>query len=537
MAPQFDSVRIRNLADFQLTQALNRPDCKLILLTGCSGYGKSYFLREYLKLHERYFNQNGTYFASLNAALIENSAQFEESLRSITRHYRTDLPPRRDSEATDESSPYANLQQLCVILEDVAYSPYHPSLLCAIKDLCENESLTLIVLLDEDTLLNSLEGSDRYRADVMLSTLKGMGQHLDVNASPSAFHPSCLKFVIRDIIENTVPSRFFTTTYVRDRINELQSSRTWEATERANRTFIKDMLLELADLFFEARLRQTSDFDLRNIAAAAETFSTLAPYYLITHDQKDLLTRQALGNLLICVFFELLYAHPHPDEKHSDELNLPALFTQLTSACSDYFKDRGVYDSLNLVPPATPEAENKDGIHHLFYEVTEINTDLSHNLTSFRKALDDDNHENWLINFYSPVLKALHQDFIQRFYAKATADITAPFTKDNLSTFDLTAFILICREVRNYASRGTFSCDISFALLETVHADFSEFAELPINLSPYVKMLPTQLHSADQAFFKHSSTAPHPSGKDTQSHSKKEAQVKSPASGTLDDQW
>lgn len=530
VAPQLESVRIRGFADFQLTQALNRPDCKLILLTGCSGYGKSYFMREYLRLHEAYFNQNGTYFALLNAALIENSAQFEEGLRRVTRHYRSDLPPQSSAPATEDSSPYQNLSQLCVILEDLAYSPYNPSLLCAIKDLCENESLTLILLLDEDTLLSSLGNSDRYRAAVMLSALNGMGQRIDVNASPSAFHPSCLKSVIRDIVENTVPSRLFTTTYVRDKILELESAKTWEATDRANRTLIKDMLLKLTENFFEARLRESSDCDLRHIATAAETFTTLAPYYLITHNGKELLTQQALGNLLICVFFELLYAYPRSDAKYADELNLSALFMQLSSACTAYLKHRGVYESLNLVTPETPEEDNQYGIHHLFYAAPELKTGLTYNLSTFRKALDDNNlHDKYLVSFYPSALKALFNDFIGQFYANADESITEPFTTDNLTTFDLTAFILICREVRNYVSRGTFSCDISFALLETDHADFSEFASLPIVLSPYVKALHTKPQVTAQASAGPSSTDTRKKGQETQ--------AKSPASATLDDQW
>lgn len=482
MASQIDCIRIWVFADFQLTQALNRDKCKLILLRGCCGYGKSHFMREYLKLHETYLNQNGTYFASLNAALIENRSQFEMGLARITRHYRSDLSPNSDLTA-DHFTTYNNLKRLCIIFEDVASCPYQPFLLYAIKDLCENESLTLILLIDEAILLRALSGAEFYLLRKVLESLNGMGQHIDVNATPDYLHPSCLNKVIKDIINNTTPSPFFTTTYAHEKIAKLEQEGKRENIETSCRYFISGFIFGSFDNFFNIHLHESLDLDLRKITCAVKAVLTLVPYYLITHDKEEIKTALSLNNLLICVLFESLYAQPDSGLgcKYTERAYRP--YRDLADAWKRYTEYLEQPDKAHGESRSSTNANtNRDTVRNLFTSYPETGITITPHPEAILSQLTE-SHDKCLYTFLNDSLQLVLNDFVKSYFPEAAKSVTDTFFSDPEICANLAAFFIICTELRTYFTRGVFNCGLCFELLDFSNQDFSLFAFPPINLT------------------------------------------------------
>lgn len=469
MAPEFKSVVIRDYADVQLGKALNSENCKLILLTGGSGCGKSRFMRDYLKVHEAYLNQKGTYFASLNAALIESTAQLEEGLRRITRHYRADLMQGFPEKEAPGSSPYQNLQRLCVIFEDVAYSPCQPLLLNAVKDLCENGTLTLILLLDGELLLSSLEGGARKQAAALLDTLYGTGECIDVNAAPAAFPPSCLNRVFKEIIEESSASPLFDTTYDREIFNGRQGAGNWNAYLQDSVTYLRKELLTHSDALFMPLLRKCSSPDLRRFKTLCGAFFTLAPYYLISHRRGTELTRRVLSRLLLGLIWTVFYEE-HSQGDAGDEND--ALFSLLASLVDlPQFSGSGLGRKLSELLhktdlyPVNRKRPNPD----LASDATLTETHLS--FTDLPRKL-----QKRLKDYY-----ARHFSFTE---AKAEAEAAKIFlSSEGLTlTLHILGLMLVCSSLDAYLRHRTFSADITFYLLENENLDFSFISDQPLTV-------------------------------------------------------
>ncbi len=463
MAPEFKSVAIRDYADFLLGAALNSDNCKLILLTGGSGCGKSRFMRDYLRVHEAYLNQKGTYFASLNAALIESTVQLEKGLKRITRHYRADPMQGLPEKEAPGSSPYQNLQRLCVIFEDVAYSPCQPLLLNAVKDLCENENLTLILLLNGELLLSSLEGGARKQAAALLDTLYGMGVCIDVNAAPSAFHPSCLNRVFKEIIEESAASPLFASTYEREIFNGRLGPDNWNAYLQDSVTYLRKELLAHSDAFFMPLLRKSSSPDLRHFKTLCGAFFTLAPYYLISHQRGTELTRRVLSRLLLGLIWTVFYEKRSQGDAGDGNY---ALFSLLASLLN-----------LPQFSGTKPGRKLSELLHRTdLYPVNRKRPDPD-------LAADAALTETYLSFAELPeTLQERLKDYYARHFSGTGAETEEIFLSSEGLTLQLLGLMLVSSSLDACLRHRTFSADITFCLLENKSLDFSSLPALPLTV-------------------------------------------------------